>query len=439
MDPSLSKFVSDIRLPKFIPVRQRFDGRHLSEEEIRESLEKQLQRAEISGEILPGSTVCIPCGSRGIDNLPLLMKILVDFCLRKGAFPFIIPAMGSHGGATAEGQEEILTSLGITEETMGCPVRSSMTVMEIGKTPEGQSVWLDAFAAEADKIIVMNRIKPHTSFRGPYESGLMKMMAIGLGKQKGADACHSAGYKYMAQRIPAFGNVHLAKSKIAFGVGILENAFDQTAKIAVLTREEIPEEEPKLLAEAFSMMPKIRFDSCDVLVVDEIGKNISGGGMDPNISGAFATPYASGGLSAQMRCILSLTEKTHGNAYGMGAADVVSKRLYDAVDFEKTYPNSITSTALAFSKLPIVMPCDRDAIALCVKSCTDIDREHPRIIHIRNTLLLENIEISEAMRGEAEKEPAAEILGEARELTFDADGNLRSALQKAVHFAGEML
>ncbi|MBE5997208.1 MAG: DUF2088 domain-containing protein [Lachnospiraceae bacterium] len=425
MYSSLSKYVSDIRLPKFVKVRQLFDDRHLTEEEIRASLEKQLKKPEIAGEIGEGASVCITCGSRGIDNLPFILKTLVDFCCGRKAFPFIIPAMGSHGGATADGQREILTSLGVTEETMGCPVRSSMDTVETGRTPDGQSVWLDAFAAKADKIIVVNRIKPHTSFRGKYESGLMKMMAIGLGKQKGADACHSSGYKYMAERIPEFGEVHLSRSHIAFGVGILENAFDRTAKIAVLTRDEIRTGEPELLAEAFSMMPKIRFDSCDVLVVDEIGKDISGGGMDPNITGAFATPYASGGLHAQMRCILALTEKTHGSAYGMGAADVVSKRLFDAVDFEKTYPNSITSTALAFSKLPIVMPCDRDAIALCVKSCSDINRDSPRIIHIKNTLSLGEIGISEAMLAEAEENPLTEILGSPRELAFDAEGNLR--------------
>ena len=421
---SLSKYVAVITLPRFVRVRQHFDNTCLSEEEILNTLRLQLSRTEIASEIHPGQAVCIPCGSRGIDHLPLILRFLVEWCRQKGAFPFIIPAMGSHGGATAEGQQEILTSLGVTEETMECPIHSSMETVVTGTTKDGQPVYLDALAAKADRIIVVNRIKPHTSFRGPYESGLMKMMAIGLGKQKGADACHSSGYKYMAERIPSFGNVHLAHSGIAFGVGILENAFDHTAKIAVLTKEEIRTEEPRLLKEAFSLMPRLFFDSCDVLVVDEIGKNISGGGMDPNITGAFATPYASGGLKAQMRCILSLTPETHGSAYGMGAADVVSRRLYDAVDFEKTYPNSITSTALAFSKLPIVMPCDRDAIALCVKSCTDIDRKHPRIIRIKNTLSLGEIEISEAMVPEAAECSGLQVIGQPVPLPFDDEGNL---------------
>jgi len=283
---------------------------------------------------------------------------------------------------------------------------------------------VDAFAAAADAIVVLNRIKPHTSFRGTYESGLMKMMAIGLGKQKGAASCHASGYKYMAKMVPAFGNVILDHAPIAFGLAILENAFDRTAELHALTPAEIRTEEPKLLQKAFTLMPRLYFDDCDVLVVDEIGKNISGGGMDPNITGAFSTPYASGGIRAQMRCILSLTPQTHGSAYGMGAADVISKRLYDAIDLEKTYPNSITSTALSFSKIPLVMKNDADTIRLCIRSCTDIDKYAPRIIRIRNTLELGVIWISEAMVPEAQTNPNLEILSEPEELVFDRNGNL---------------
>ena len=354
----------------------------------------------------------------------LLIRTLADFCKSRGAEPFAIPAMGSHGGATAEGQREVLEALGITEESIGCPVVSSMETVVVGKTADGKDVHVDAHAAAADAIVVINRIKPHTSFRGTYESGLMKMMAIGLGKQKGADSCHASGYKYMAKMVPAFGNVILDHAPVAFGVGVLENAFDRTAKIAALTPEEIRAREPELLQEAFSLMPRLYFDSCDVLVVDEIGKNISGGGMDPNITGAFSTPYASGGIDAQMRCILSLTPQTHGSAYGMGAADVISKRLYDAVDLEKTYPNSITSTALSFSKIPIVMKNDDDTIRLCVKSCTDIDKQNPRIIRIKNTLSLGEILISEAMLPEAAANPDMEILSEPAYLDFNEAGNL---------------
>jgi len=424
MTDRLSALVADVRLPRFVRVRQKFSEACIPPEQVAAVLLKELSREVIAAQIRPGMRVCITCGSRGIDNYVLLIRTLADFCKSRGAAPFAIPAMGSHGGATAEGQREVLEALGITEAAIGCPIVSSMETVVVGQTADGKDVHVDAHGAAADAIIVINRIKPHTSFRGTYESGLMKMMAIGLGKQKGAASCHASGYKYMAQMVPAFGNVILDHAPVAFGVGVLENAFDRTAKIAALTAEEIRTQEPQLLQEAFSLMPKLYFDSCDVLVVDEIGKNISGGGMDPNITGAFSTPYASGGIDAQMRCILSLTPQTHGSAYGMGAADVISKRLYDAVDLEKTYPNSITSTALSFSKIPIVMKNDADAIRLCVKSCTDIDKQNPRIIRIKNTLSLGEILISEAMLPEAATKGELEILSEPEYFSFDENGNL---------------
>ncbi len=422
---SLSQYVNGIRLPRFVLVEQTFDDASIPAGEIPNLLMGRLQEPDISARIKPGERVAITCGSRGIRNIPLIIRTLVDFCRKRGAEPFVVPAMGSHGGATAEGQREVLAGLGVTEATIGCPILATMETVIIGQTETGQNVYLDAYAASADRIIVVNRIKPHTSFRGTYESGLMKMMAIGLGKQKGADACHGAGYKYMADRIPAFGKVCLQKAPVAFGVGILENAREETAELKVIPAEQIPTEEPELLKKASRLLPRLPFASCDVLVVDEIGKDISGGGMDPNVSGAFSTPYATGGIQAQMRCILSLTEKTHGSAYGMGAADVVSRRLFEQVDFAKTYPNSITSTALAFSKLPLVMPNDRDTIALCVKSCTDIEKENPRIIRIHNTLALDRFWISEAMIPEAEQIAQLRVLGEPEPLPFDEEGNLK--------------
>ena len=424
MFEELAQYVTDIRLPRFYRVRQHFDETALPKEDVPKILTEKLRAAGAAERIRPGDSVCIPCGSRGIDNLVPVLRTIADFCRAQGAFPFIIPAMGSHGGATAEGQEAIVRSYGVTEESTGCPIRATMETVVIGHTEDGRPVHLDKYAAQADKIIVVNRIKPHTSFRGPYESGLMKMMAIGLGKQKGAEACHSAGYKYMAKNIPAFGKVYLSNAPVVLGVGLLENAFDKTAKIAVLRSEEIEEGEPKLLKEAFRLMPQLYFDSCDVLVVDEIGKNISGGGMDPNISGAFATVYASGGIDAQLRCILSISEASHGSAYGMGAADVISRKFYEAIDFSKTYPNSITSKALSFSRMPLVMPDDRSAIALCVKSCTDVDPASPRIIRIKNTLSLGEIQISEAMLPEAEAHPNLSVVGGPEELVFDENGNL---------------
>jgi len=424
MTDRLSALVADVKLPRFVRLRQKFSPDCIEREQVPAVLRQELSREAISGTIRPGMRVCITCGSRGIDNYVTLIRTIADFCKEQGAEPFAIPTMGSHGCATAEGQRQVLEALGITEESIGCPILSSMDTVVVGQTSEGKDVHVDAYAAASDAIIVVNRIKPHTSFRGTYESGMMKMMAIGLGKQRGADSCHGSGYKYMAKMVPAFGKVILEKAPVVFGVAVLENAFDKTARIHALTPQEIIDREPELLKQAFKLMPRLYFDSADVLIVDEIGKNISGGGMDPNISGAFSTPYASGGLQAQTRCILSLTPQTHGSAYGMGAADVVSKRLYDAVDFEKTYPNSITSTALGFSRLPIVMKNDLDTIRLCIKSCTDIGPDGPRVIRIRNTLALDEIWISEAMIPEAMANPNVEILSQPEYLSFNDEGNL---------------
>jgi len=351
-----------------------------------------------------------------------ILAAVAAFCKARGAQPFGIPAMGSHGGATAHGQLAVLESLGITEESIGCPIHATMDTVQIGSTEEGEPVYLDRYAAQADGIIVINRIKPHTSFHGPYESGLMKMMAIGLGKQKGAQTCHADGFPRMHHKVPLFGKAVLRSAPVLFGLGILENAFDHTAQLHALTPEEIVTQEPQLLRQAAALMPSLGFEDCDVLVVDEIGKNISGCGMDPNISGVFATPGVTGGIRAQRRCILSLTPETHGNGYGMGAADAVTRRLFDQLDLEQIYPNSITTTSLAFSKIPLIMPNDRAAIALCIRTCNGIDKTAPRIIRIRNTLALDELEISEACIPDLRDN--MQILTAPYTLPFDPEGNL---------------
>lgn len=418
----IQSLLQDVPIPRFVKVRQHLDNTCISSGEIPAAVNAALSRAGIAHVLKPGMRVCITCGSRGIDNIVAITEAVVAFCKERGALPFAIPAMGSHGGATARGQLEVLRSLGITEETIGCPILSSMETVCIGSTEEGTPVYIDRYAAEADGIIVINRIKPHTSFRGEYESGLMKMMAVGLGKQKGAETCHAEGFSQMHKKVPQFGKVILKNAPVLFGLGILENTYDHTAQLHALTPEEIVTKEPVLLGEAFRLMPSLGFESCDVLVVDEIGKNISGCGMDPNISGVFATPGITGGIRAQRRCILSLTPETHGNGYGMGAADAVTRRLFDQLDLEQIYPNSITSTSLGFSKIPLIMPSDRDAIALCIRTCNGIDTAAPRIIRIRNTSALEEIEVSEGCLPHL---PAnMEVLTRPYPLPFDDNGNL---------------
>lgn len=421
----IESLLRDVAIPRFVKVRQQFSDAHIAPEEIPAAVKNALARSEIADTVKPGMRICLTCGSRGIDNIVAITAAVVDFCKERGTEPFAIPAMGSHGGATAQGQLAVLHSLGITEASIGCPIHATMETTRIGFTEEQEPVYIDRYAAEADGIIVINRIKPHTSFRGTYESGLMKMMAIGLGKQRGAETCHADGFPQMHRKVPLFGKAILQNAPVLFGLGILENAFDHTAQLHALTPEEIITQEPQLLQKAFQLMPSLGFTQCDVLIVDEIGKNISGCGMDPNISGVFATPGVTGGVQAQRRCILSLTPETHGNGYGMGAADAITKRLFDQLDLEQIYPNSITSTSLGFSKIPIIMPNDRAAIALCIRTCNNIDKSAPKIIRIRNTLALSQLEISEACI--ADMTENMQLISEPYELPFDREGNLLQA------------
>lgn len=410
--------LKDVPIPRFVRVRQSFSKEHI--EDIQTAVWDALQ--PLAAQLRPGMRICLTCGSRGIDNNRNIIRAVVDFCKEYGTLPFAIPAMGSHGGATDKGQLELLHSLGITEESIGCPIYSSMETALIGHTEEGHPVQIDKYAAESDGIIVINRIKLHTSFRGTYESGLMKMMAIGLGKQKGAEVCHAAGFPMMHHMVPLFGKAILKFAPVIFGLGIIENAFDKTAQIHGLTPEQFITEEPKLLKVAASLMPSLGFQECDVLVVDKIGKNISGCGMDPNITGVFATPGMTGGIKAQRRCILGLTEQTHGNGYGMGAADCITRRLFEELDLSAVYPNSITSTSLGFSKIPLIMESDKDALALCIRTCNGIDREQVRVIRIQDTLSLAEFEISESLIPAL---PAGmEVISEPYELPFDPEGNL---------------
>lgn len=412
------------KLPRMVKARQHFNSEHIEIDEIPGVVNEQLNRREIIEKIQPGMSVAITCGSRGIANIRYITKAIVEFFRSKGARPFIVPAMGSHGGALAEGQIEILANLGVTEEFVGCPIKSSMETVIIGKTPEGHDVHVDKNAVQADGIFVANRIKPHTCFAGDYESGLMKMMAIGLGKQRGAEIIHESGFDHAAHMIPMFANVILANTNIIGGLAIIENAFDQTKRLVGLSKSEIPAKEPELLKEAYESMGRIYLGESDVLVIDKIGKNISGDGMDPNISGTFATPYRKGNFHAKRVVVLDLTDETHGNFNGLGMADMTTMRTFNKLRFDQTYPNGITSTVLNNIKIPMVCSSDKVAIQLAVKACNGIDKANPKIIRIPNTLEITEIEISEALIPAAEANPNVEVQGEPYDLPFDENGNL---------------
>ena len=420
----VSDLIKDVTIPKMIKIKQKFDRNSIPSEQIRLTVLEGLRRNEIASQVKPGMRIAITCGSRGINSVAIMVKAMVDFVKECQATPFIVAAMGSHGGATAQGQRQILADYGITEEIMKCEIESSMETVEIGRTDKGEPVMMDKAAATADGILLFNRIKPHTSYRGPYESGLMKMMAIGLGKQAGAAAIHGQSPSLMAELIPQYGLTILKSKNIIGGIAVVENSFDYPYIIKALTAEEIVTEEPRLKDISYETIATLKFDACDVLVIDKIGKNISGDGMDPNVSGRFCTKYASGGISAEKIVLLDLTDETHGNAQGIGLADVITRRLYDKMKLEMTYPTAVTNTFLHLMKIPMIMDNDREALQLALISCTEGDRKNRKVIHVEDTAHIEYLEISETMLAEAKDNPYIEILSEPYELKFDKEGNL---------------
>lgn len=420
----MTQLLSDVRLSQFYKVRQKFDSTHMDSEIIVSVLKQEFENVIFSGTdvFVRGQRIAITAGSRGVANIALILKTIAGIFKAKGAQPFIVPAMGSHGGARAEGQKELLAGYGITEESMGCPIYSSMEVKKIGRTDDGREVFIDKTAAEADGIIVVGRIKPHTAFRGPYQSGLMKMMAIGLGKQYGASVCHAEGFQRMGYNVQAFGSAILKHANILCGVGIIENAFDETKKIMVMRREDIESMEPELLKESDQSMPRILFPSCDVLIVDEIGKNFSGDGMDPNVTGSFATPFATGGFHAERICLLDLSPETHGNGMGTGVASVITTRIFKQLDVNMMYINGMTCKNLNGSRIPCVMTNDKEAIQFCLKTCIQADILYPKIIRIFNSQFVKYMWISEALAEELPEN--VEILSGPEALSFDSEGNL---------------
>ncbi|PMC37985.1 hypothetical protein CJ195_10345 [Bacillus sp. UMB0899] len=418
----LQDLLKDIPVPKMAKVKQNFDNTKI--ENLEQVIQEKFQQESIRSKVKPGMEIAVAVGSRGVDRLVEITALTVQFLKDLGAVPFIVPSMGSHGGATAEGQRDVLAHLGVTEESVKAEIRSSMEVIKLGELPNGLPVYIDKYASEADGIVVINRIKPHTAFRGPVESGIMKMISIGLGKQKGAEATHQLGFKYMAENVPAMAKMMMEKTPILFGVATLENAFDKVARVEVLPVEEIEEKEPALQALAKQLLPKLFFDQIDVLVIDEIGKNISGDGMDPNITGRYPTPYAKGGPDVNKMVVLDLTHQTEGNANGVGTADFTTQRLVDKMDREVTYANGLTSTVCAPTKIATTLANDEDAIKAAIKTCNILDFTKVKMVRIKNTLDIAEIEVSEALIDHVAQHPDMEQLSDLFELPFNEEGNL---------------
>jgi len=414
-----------VNFPQIYRVRQSFNRTVV--EDIPRAVQAELKKLHLESRIKPGQRVALTAGSRGVANIAQILKATVAYLKSIKAQPFIFPAMGSHGGATAEGQAALLAHYDVTEAFTGAPVLSSMDVVEISQTEDGVPVFIDKHAAQAEWIIVINRIKPHTKFKAPIESGLMKMMAIGMGKQKGAEYYHKAALQFTFPKIIVdAGREVLKKASILCGLGMVENGYDETAQIVALPPEELEAKERELLALAKQLMPRLPFNDIDLLIVDEMGKDISGTGIDPNVTGrnrdllgVFPHP-----TNVKRLFVRDLTANSNGNATGIGLADLATKRLVDKIDYQATYMNCITGISLEKAAVPMHFATDQEAIKVALNSVGLIPPEKSKIVRIKNTLLVEEVEVSEGYAEELEKRPDLEVLEGPKPMSFDGQGNL---------------
>ncbi|MBS0001240.1 MAG: hypothetical protein KFF73_19805 [Cyclobacteriaceae bacterium] len=389
-------------------IRQKFTQNSLKD--VRGEIRKELSR--FAGIIPQGSQIAVAVGSRGIDNLDIAVKETIDFLKDKGAEPFIIPAMGSHGGATPEGQIAILRDYGITEEKMGIPVRSSMEVVEIPNEADPDPLYMDKHAFLSDGVLMINKIKPHTDFRGEYESGLAKMAVIGLGKEKGALAIHQYGVYGLSELLPVAAGKILSHGKILGGIALVENAYDETMMVRGLLAEEILLKEPGLLKIARENRPFFPAGNIDVLILDRMGKNISGAGIDTNIIGRIRIRGQQEPASPVIKSIMvtDLTDESHGNATGVGLADVVTGKLAGKIDYGVTYTNIVTSSFLERGKLPVVAYTDQDALAYSLRSCGFIQPGEERIIRAKDTLHLDQLYVSDSIFREIQQKENIDVI-----------------------------
>jgi len=422
---TLSHSNISMMFPRMYRICQTFD--RSSVRNIGESVRAELNRLPVREKLRPGHRVAITAGSRGISDISLILKTIAQYLHLLGAQPFLFPAMGSHGGGTAEGQTTLLKHYQITEEAIGAPILSSMEVVEIGQTEIGLPVYMDKHASQADHIIVVNRIKPHTKFKGSIESGLMKMMAIGMGKQKGAELLHRAAIEYGFQKIiEDVAKVVLKKAPILFGLGIVENGYDEIAKVVGFMPEEIECGEKELLVQAKAMMPKLPFENIDLLIVDEMGKDISGVGMDPNVTGRNRDIMGTFPHPTEIKRLFvrDLTPSSKGNAIGVGLADLTTKRLVEKIDYAVTYMNCITAISLEKAAIPMHFETDREAIQVALDSIGLIPLDRSKIVRIKNTLQLDEVEVSEAYEKELLQRSDLEIMEGPYAMGFDSQGNL---------------
>ncbi|MGQ9602497.1 MAG: DUF362 domain-containing protein [Candidatus Bipolaricaulia bacterium] len=417
--------IADADLPRMARIRWQRPSLELPD--LEGWVRKELERLDLRNRLEPGALVALACGSRGISNIARIVKVAVHHLQGIGARPFVSPAMGSHGGSTAEGQAETLAKLGLTEAALGCPVRATMETVELGRTPSGIPVLADRYAAGADGILLINRIKPHTAFSGRIGSGLVKMLAIGLGKQRGAKAVHRFAFQLGLERaILEVARIMLQKLPVLGGLAIIEGFHHETAHVEALRADELLKREPELLERARELMPRLPFAELDLLIVDEAGKELSGTGMDTQVIGRqyiLGEPEPS---SPRIKRIYlrSLSPDSGGNALGIGLADFIHRRVVEAMDLEKTYINALTGTGPEKARIPPYFASDRTAIKLALATIGPIEPQEARVLWIKNTLELEEFYISEALIAEAKAQSELEVGEHLWPLEFDGAGDL---------------
>jgi len=412
-------------LPQMYRIRQKVDPPVVAD--VAAAVRAEIGKLSLAGRVARGARVAVTGGSRGVANIAIILRTTCDCLKDLGTTPFIVPAMGSHGGATAEGQIKVLARYGITPESMEVPILSSMETVEIGRMPWGFPVHVDKHAYEADHIVLVNRIKPHTNFRAHVESGLLKMLVIGLGKHQGAILAHRASVDVGLPRvIPEVARFSLSKLPILFGVGTLENVRHQTAKVEATLPEALEVTETRLLQEAWALFARIPFEFLHLLIVDEMGKEISGTGMDPNVLGRiYFAPNEEPKTPRYIRILVrDLTEKTAGNAVGMGLADFATRRLANKVNFQYTYTNALTGLSPMRSKLPIIFETDQDAIEGALKTIGLTEPPDAKVARIKNTLDLEYLYASDALLAEIRERNDLEVLSGPHPLAFSGQGDL---------------
>lgn len=410
-----------MKIPRMIKVKQTFNRQCLTD--VEETTSGQINGLNLS--FSDGARIAVAVGSRGVANLQKIVRATVATLKAKGAAPFIVPAMGSHGGATADGQKEVLAAYGITERDMGVPIKSAMDVVELSGGDTDMRVFMDKYAYQSDGVVVINRVKSHTDFHGPTESGLLKMCVVGLGKHAQAVELHRYGVFGLKELLPNTAQKVLDSGKIVFGIGIVENAYHDTMAIKAVLPEHMEREEKRLLALCKQNMPCLPVDEIDVLIIDEMGKDISGVGIDPNVTGRIRIRGEADAPTPRITNIVvtDLTEASHGNALGIGLADFITRRLYNKVDFIATYENVLTSTFTERAKIPIIAETEKEALEYALRTCGPVTDESVKIVRIKNTLCLDVMHITKSVYEEIKDRECITIMDENVEI-FDEKGGL---------------